>query len=122
MASTKISFGIRPTEFVFPAAENSPSMSTPSCTKVPGESRLYTFNFGDYPELSQQGQTLSGTSSVASDPTGPSLGTSFVVGNVVMVNIAGGTDGVDYNLTVTAGTSGGQTIQGVAKLQVRAVP
>lgn len=98
-------------------------MSTPACVKVPGESRLYGFNFGDYPEIRDRGQTLIGTPTISSSPAGPTLGTPSIAGNVVLVQISGGTDAVDYVLTVSCGTSDTVSIvSGVATLQVRAVP
>lgn len=111
----------RPAAFALPVP-GGPSVSTPSCTKVPAESRMFAFRFGDFPELREQGQTLSGTPAIASDPTGPTLGSPFVVGDDVLCQVSAGTAATDYVLTVTVATSGGATLAGVGLLQVRSVP
>jgi hypothetical protein len=120
MSAIKVQFPLRPLAFVL--ADRSPNMATPTLVKVPNEMRRYEFNFGDYPELRDLGQTLGTAPSIAVSPTGPSLGLPITMGNIVLCDISGGTDGIDYLLTVTVLTSGGATISGVAKLQVRAIP
>lgn len=127
MAITLYRLPVRPTVFVLPGDpppySSTVAVSTPSCTKVPGESRQFAFNFGDYPELAKQQQTLTGTPSIASDTIGLSLGSPSISGNEVLCQIAGGMDATDYTLTVTCGTSDGlTTLAGVGVLQVRAKP
>lgn len=41
-----------------------------------------------------------------------------VAGEAVQFKITGGTDGTTYRLTVTCGTSGGETLVGLADLTV----
>jgi hypothetical protein len=118
----------RPPLFIFPVDEPGYSglgagVSSPTCTKVPGETRQFVFDFGDYFELREEGQTLTGTPAISSAAAGLSLGSPAVVGDTVVCLIGGGTDATDYRLTVTCGTSDGlSTVAGVGVLQVRAVP
>jgi hypothetical protein len=106
-----------------PGNQRSASLSVPALVKTPGESKVFNFNFGDYPEIRDLGQTLTGTPSVSSVPTGITLGSPSIAGNVVLCRISGGMDATDYTLTISCGTSDGASIiQGVVQMQVRSLP
>lgn len=80
------------------------------------------------------GELLTGVPSVTSDTTGLTIGSvtlsietltingkSVAAGQAVQFNVAGGVDGVDYLLQITATTdsSPAQTLSGFARLIVR---
>jgi len=123
MALTTVRLPGRSTTFVLSGDQRVPSLAMPVCVKLPSENRVYLFNMGDQPELRDQGQTLTGTPSVSSSPSGPTIGTPSVSGNNVVCRISAGTDLNDYVLTVTCGTSDGTTIiGGTVLLKVRSQP
>jgi len=98
-------------------------MSVEPQFKMPGENRLYAVNFGNQPEIRDAGQTLTGTPTVQSTPSGLTVGAPVINGNLVQFRLSGGTDLIDYTLTVLVSTSDGVTILGAAVvLKVRAVP
>lgn len=98
-------------------------MSVEPQFKLPGENRLYAVNFGNQPEIRDGGQTLTGTPTVAISPSGLTVGSPSISGNLVQFRVSGGIDLVDYTLTVQCSTNDGITILGAAVvLKVRAVP
>jgi hypothetical protein len=71
------------------------------------------------------GETLTGTPTISVSPAGltctsPAVSTDMLVidrvpvaaGKAVTFTVSGGTAGVDYTVTVTVGTSNGQTLKG----------
>lgn len=95
-------------------------MATEPLIKRPGESRLYAVNFGFQPEIRDTGEALSGTPTVSSTPSGLTIGSPTISAAKVQFRISGGTDGIDYTLTVTTTTSGGNTLVETVTLKVRA--
>ncbi len=98
-------------------------MSTPSCVKQPGESRLYSFDFS---ALLATGETLSSVNSVTyvgdGDPADTALtlsGSSAIVGKTVTQRILAGTSGVRYKVTTRVTTSLGNILEGEGILQVK---
>lgn len=99
--------------------------------KHPSESRVYGV---DFTRLLTAGETLTGTPTVTVSPSGvtatsPAVNSStfedddevtIAVGKGVQVRLAGGSDSVDYLVTVTVGTSQSNTLVVIAPLQVRA--
>lgn len=84
--------------------------------KQPAESIVYSMEFAN---LLASGETLSVISSVAADPSGPTISGQTINGSAVNFRVAGGTDGVDYRIEVTVTTSAGNTREADGILQVR---
>jgi hypothetical protein len=97
-------------------------------TKHPSEIRSATMSFKH--KLSP-GDLLTGTPTVVAAPSGPTITAVAInaaeiegdhinasIGEAVQFKIAGGTDGTAYRLTVTATTTGGETLVGLADLTV----
>jgi hypothetical protein len=98
--------------------------------KHPAESILFGV---DFTRLLVSGETLSGVTSVAAAPTGPTIsslavnaapfdnddGATVAVGKGAQFRVAGGSAGTDYSLTVTVTTTAGNTRVAVCLLQVR---
>lgn len=95
------------------------------------ESVLFGFDFGP---LLNAGETLTGTPTLSSSPSGLTIGTpavkstswvDYLTGETIAANegyqarISGGTAGSDYTLTATATTSDSNTRVIVCTLQVR---
>lgn len=83
---------------------------------APTETGVIGINFG--PKL-RSGVTLTGTPTVAISPSGPTValaqlnaastvisGRTCAANTVVLCTVTGATDGVDYTLTATCGTTG----------------
>lgn len=85
--------------------------------KHPGEVRKARFVFEKKREIID-GDTLTGTPTVTSSPSGPTIGTPTISGDEVRALISGGTDGTSYILTATCDTAGGATLQVVGLLAV----
>lgn len=98
-------------------------------TKQPGEDILYGVSFAN---LLASGETLTGTPTVTADKAGLTIGTPAVnaatftdldgntvaIGAGVQVRISGGTDGVDYRLEVSCGTTDSNTREVDCRLNV----
>lgn len=87
-------------------------------TKLPGESRNYTFDFvnilGDAdltgtPVISQE---------VADGEGSLTIGTPSISGDTVTVQLSGGTDGSKYLVVATCGDTASNTLQVAGKLSV----
>lgn len=91
-------------------------MALPVLKKYPGEERPATFDFTDKLEA---GDSLTGTATVTTSP-GLTLGTPVRSGNVVTVEVLGGTLGNDYTLACTCGTVDGYTLEIRLTMEVRA--
>lgn len=99
--------------------------------KHPSESRVYGV---DFTRLLAVGETLTGSPTVTVAPSGVTAsgsvvnsstfldddGVTIAVGKGVQVRLAGGSDGSDYVVTISVGTSQSNTLVVVATLQVRA--
>ena len=104
--------------------------ATSARTKHPSESIAYAI---DFTSLLSTGETLTGTPTVSGSPTGLTIGTPAVntatiiddegntvaIGKAVQVRISGGTDSIDYSLTISCSTTASDTRVGVCKLYVR---
>lgn len=84
--------------------------------KKVAESRVFSFDFSDYPEI-VGGATITSATVVAS-PTGPTIGSPLPTVGIVQVRISGGLDGTTYEMTCTAVTNAGDTLVGCGQLQV----
>lgn len=73
-------------------------MSITSKIKQPAENLDYDF---DFTNAFPSGDNIS-TATVNATPTGLTLGTKTISGQIVKQWISGGTDGVTYKITVTA--------------------
>ena len=86
-----------------------------------------------FAEELDEGEVITGTPTVSVSPSGPTLsaaaatttvrkinGVTVEAGRAVTFTASGGSDGVDYVITVTAATSGSQTIPVICNLSVRA--
>ncbi len=107
-------------------------MSELSCPKVqrkaPTAVRNVAVNFTDWLD---QGEIITGTPTVSVSPSGPTLsaasanawrrivdGRTCQPGTVVAFTVSGGTAGVTYVVTITASTSGSQTLVGYVTVVV----
>ena len=110
-----------------------PSLSTSaSAPKVKHSSESLLFGV-DFTKLMAAGETLTGAPSVSVAPTGPTVsgaavnsqsftnddGGTVAAGAGVQFRASGGVSPTDYTLTVTCGTSAGNTRTVVCTLQVR---
>lgn len=84
-------------------------MSTPTLTKLVGESRTYAFDYSRCAEV-LSGQTLTGTPTVTASPSGLTIGSPSIAGSQVAVQISSGTLGQTYLLSCLTTTSGGSTV------------
>jgi len=96
-------------------------MAAEPLVKRPGETRVYSVNFGFQPEIRDAAETLSGPT-VSASPSGLTISGTTVSGSRVRFQVAGGANAVDYTLTVTVSTSGGSTLVEAVTLQVRSGP
>jgi hypothetical protein len=87
--------------------------------KRAAESRVYSMDFSQLPEISSGG-TLAGVTSVTATPAGLTVGTGTISGTTVLVTLSGGTDGVLYQLsfTVTTNANPAATLVGIGYLLV----
>ena len=99
--------------------------------KHPSESRVYGI---DFTRLLATGETLTGSPTVTVSPSGVTAsgaavnsatfldddGVTIAIGKGVQVRLAGGSDGADYLVTFSVGTSQSNTLVAVGTLQVRA--
>lgn len=91
-------------------------------SKYAGESRIFLFDFQDFPEMASD--TIS-SATVASTPTGPTIGSPTATtadqdpgegdpeipsGKGVQVSVSGGTAETSYLLTCTMTTAGGSIL------------
>jgi hypothetical protein len=90
--------------------------------KFRAESRVYGF---DFTRLLEAGETITSAAFAATvvagtDPTPGAIvvGSADVAGPVCRQRLAGGLAGVLYRVTTTVSTSAGNTLQGIALLQV----
>lgn len=94
----------------------------PDLTKQPSESRTYTFDFGNN---LQEGESIASINSFtyAADDTALTAGTPAFAGDLVQCRLSGGTDGVNYKITVivTTNTPFSNVLEGEANLFVRAI-
>jgi hypothetical protein len=92
-------------------------MAASSLIKQPAESRLYTMDFAANMD---EGETISGVTSVAATPSGLTLsGPATFSDTRAFQRIAGGTAGVSYKVTFLVTTSAGNTLEGEGLLLVR---
>lgn len=97
-------------------------MSVPTLTKQPSEDRTYEFDFSDFPEIRDNGETITSAGSVSSSPAGLTLGTPTIAAGAkkVLVRISGGTVDINYKITViNVTTSGSNKLEGEGLLLVR---
>jgi hypothetical protein len=85
---------------------------------IPGERRVYTFDFSQMPELAVAGETLAAAVSVTAEPDGLIVGipTLNQPANGVEVEVTGGVSPVTYTLKATTQTSGGHLLCGYGLL------
>lgn len=79
-------------------------------------SRLYDWDFADFTEM-EGGQTID-SATVTVDSVGITVGSPAVSGSIVQARVSGGEVGVDYTVTVTVETSGGDTLSVVGTIRV----
>lgn len=92
-------------------------MATPALVKQPGENRLYSMDFAANLD---DGETIASVTSVSCTPSGLDISTTPVAnGTQAQQRIFGGTDGVQYKITIVVLTSGGNTLEGEGYLTVR---
>jgi hypothetical protein len=96
--------------------------AAPSVTilvKRAAESRLYSMDFANLPEIAGGG-ALAAVTSVMASPAGLTVGTGTISGTKVQVTISGGTDGVLYQVLFTATTNANPaaTLVGIGYLLV----
>lgn len=89
---------------------------------LPGESRIYTFDFHNQPEL-QNGDTILTVSSITSTPAGLTFGVPTIIdftdssthvlypSSAVTVEISGGTVNTKYYCKCTANLTSGPTLE-----------
>src|SRR5262245_55628328 len=87
--------------------------------KRPAETRRYAANWNHQPELRESGDTLSVSPTVSAAPSGLTVTSPGNSGGKSLFTVAGGTDGTDYDITVTTSTTGGAALQEVVVLKVR---
>lgn len=78
--------------------------------KSPSTSRNYYVDFGAWAELNINGDTIASASTVTVSPSGPTIGSPVISGTKIVFNIAGGSAGNTYTLTVTCTTSSGAVL------------
>jgi hypothetical protein len=79
-----------------------PTMSI--LVKRAAESRVYSMDFSQLPEIAGGG-ALAAVTSVTASPAGLTVGTGTISGNTVQVTLSGGTDGILYQVSFTATTN-----------------
>jgi hypothetical protein len=92
--------------------------------KYPGESRLYSFDFSDQPEI-VAGAILVGVPVVTATPAGLTIGSAVVAGAGKLVNvplsggtISGGPDPTVFLCECVVSTNGGAILNGFGKLSI----
>lgn len=85
-------------------------------TKQPAESRVYQFDFADYPEIAENSETLTGTPTVTASPSGLTIGAPTISGTKVRFRVSAGTiasEGIDqyYLFECAVATSGSNTLE-----------
>lgn len=80
-------------------------------TQFENEAQTYNFDFTNKPQI-KTGQTISSVTSITSDPSGLTFGSSSISsdGKKVQVRISGGTANTAYDIECRAVTSGGDTV------------
>jgi hypothetical protein len=91
--------------------------------KLPTESRLYVFDYSNWPEEQGTSPDLIASASVSADVSGLTIGACTIAqdGQHVLCPISGGTSGTTYTLTCTATTAGNRLLPINGLLQVVAV-
>lgn len=84
-------------------------------TKQPAESRLYNFDFGG---LMVTGETIASISGVTATPSGLTVGSTAISGQIAQVRLSGGTGATEYLLTCTVVTSASNTLELEGRLWV----
>lgn len=84
-------------------------------TKQPVEVQDYDIDFGEY--LTSQSDTA--VSHTTAAESGVTIMSSNLVGSVVKVFVAGGTDGNQYKVSATVTTTGGRVKQGDILVRVK---
>jgi hypothetical protein len=84
-------------------------------TKQPAESRLYNFDFSG---LMQATETIASVGSTVATPSGLTVGTSAISGQIVQVRLSGGTAATEYLVTCTILTSASSTLELEGRLWV----
>lgn len=92
-------------------------MSIQTLEKQPSESRLYDFDFSSNMSVSE---TISSVDVLTSTPTGLTVGSSVVSGQLVQVRLSAGTDGQVYKLTCRITTSLSNILELDGQLRVKA--
>ena len=85
--------------------------------KRAGESRTYSVDFSNLPEISGGG-SISSITSVAASPSDLTVGATSIAGSKAQAVLSGGTDGLQYTVTFTVATSAGSTLVGIGYLMV----
>lgn len=95
-------------------------MSIATNIKYPEESIPYSFDFSTHTMVADNGESLSSnpTVSVLEGPPPLTLGTPFISGTNVSVNVSGGQLGNTYFLVATVQTDQGNTIAAAGKLKI----
>lgn len=96
-------------------------MAVNPLVKRPAERRRYWINFGNQPEVRDQGEALSAPAiTVSPNGTGGLVVSNVAVeGDRVAFDLAGGTDGLDYDIDCAVQTSGGSQLVECVTLLVR---
>lgn len=84
--------------------------------KQPSESRIYTMDFS---ANMSSGETLVAVTSFTVSPAGLTYTSATPSGQVVAMRLSGGTDDVQYKITVVVTTSAGNTLENEGYLLVR---
>src|SRR5688572_19583881 len=90
--------------------------------KHPSQTRGFRMDFSRQPEIIEDAQTLTGSPTVTltgrSGASGASAATITISGTEVRFNVAGGTDGQIYDVTVIVTLSGGGQLVGCGVLEI----
>lgn len=73
--------------------------------------RNYYFDFGLFPEIADDGETVSSVVSVTATPSGLTLSAGAVSGHRARVAISGGVADTTYTLRCVVATSGGSRLE-----------
>jgi hypothetical protein len=85
--------------------------------KRAGESRTYSMDFSNLPEISGGG-SISSITSVTASPSDLTVGVTSISGNKAQAVLSAGSDGTQYTVTFTILTSGGSTLIAIGYLMV----
>lgn len=87
-------------------------------TKKPSEVRRYSMDFSAYEELANDGDTLTGSPTVTSTPSGLTTASPSVSGNFARFTASSGTLGEVYEVSVVVNTTAGFTLQGYGEILI----